>query len=117
MRTLAPLAGERALWRAVLPARGFAGFVAALPDGADWLADWAGGLVWVADDRLEVREAAVRAGGHATLMRGTPALRSRTSAFQPLPASLGKIEARVRRAFDPAGVFETGRFGDRHDAD
>ena len=28
-----------------------------------------------------------------------------------------RLEARVRRAFDPAGVFETGRFLDAADAD
>ena len=31
-------------------------------------------------------------------------------AFHPLAPGLAALEARVRRAFDPAGVFETGRF-------
>jgi glycolate oxidase FAD binding subunit len=30
--------------------------------------------------------------------------------FHPQAPALAGLETRVRRAFDPAGVFETGRF-------
>jgi glycolate oxidase FAD binding subunit len=113
LRTLSPLAGERTLWRVSLPARHAPDFLAELraTDG-DWLMDWAGGLVWYAGaaDAAAVRAAALRLGGHAMLMRGTEALRASVPAFHPLDAGVAALEERVRRAFDPAGIFETGRF-------
>jgi len=57
-----------------------------------------------------IRRAASEAGGHATLFRAPASLRSEVPAFHPQPARLAALEERVRRAFDPAGVFETGRF-------
>jgi len=111
LHTLAPLGGERPLWRVnVAPSAG-AGIVEALA-GADWLMDWAGGLVWLAfnGDPSLVRDVAARAGGHATLVRGPEALRVATPVFHPPSPGLAALEERVRRAFDPAGVFETGRF-------
>ena len=113
LRTLSPLAGERALWRVSLPARYAPDFIEAVEAGdADWLMDWAGGLVWYAgqSDAASVRAAAARLGGHAMLMRGPEALRASIPAFHPLNAGVAALEERVRRAFDPAGIFETGRF-------
>jgi glycolate oxidase FAD binding subunit len=113
LRTLSPLAGERPLWRVSLPARHAPDFLDTLQaaDG-DWLMDWAGGLVWYAgsSDAAAVRIAAATLGGHAMLMRGPEALRAAVSAFHPLDAGVAALEERVRRAFDPAGIFETGRF-------
>jgi glycolate oxidase FAD binding subunit len=120
MRTLAPLADGRPLWRVSLPARAFPAMVAQFhPWGARWLADWAGGLLWLTydGDPATLRGAAAAAGGHAMLIRGDAALRAAVPAFQPQPAALAALETRVRRAFDPAGVFETGRFGDGAHAD
>lgn len=78
-----------------------------------WRMDWAGGLVWLAsNEAAAVRAAAEAAGGHAQLARAPETLRSRVAALHPLPPVVMALEARVRRAFDPAGVFETGRFGD-----
>ncbi len=109
LRTLAPLGHERALWRInVAPSRGPAVVAALAACGADWMMDWAGGLVWAAlsGHAAEVRAAAGAAGGHATLLRdgGT------VPAFHPPAPGFARLEERVRRAFDPAGVFETGRF-------
>ena len=56
--------------------------------------------------------AAAASGGHAMLVRADSALRTRTPAFHPQAAPVAALEARVRRAFDPTGVFETGRFGE-----
>jgi glycolate oxidase FAD binding subunit len=73
--------------------------------------DWAGGLIWIAcPDGEALRAAAMAAGGHAMLWRGPEALRGRTPTLHPQPSGVAALEARVRRAFDPAGVFETGRF-------
>lgn len=113
LRTTASLPADRPLWRvSVAPSRGVDIIGALEPLGAEWLMDWAGGLVWLAIDGAdeEVRGAASRAGGHAMLVRADPAIRDAVPAFHPQSPGLAAIEARVRRAFDPAGVFETGRF-------
>lgn len=116
LRTLAPLGFERPLWRVVVPPRQSAMVAADLHShGAQSLFDWAGGLIWLTfdGDAALVRSAAAKAGGHAMLMRGSAALRAATPAFHPPSPGVCALESRVRRAFDPLGVFETGRFGDR----
>ncbi|WP_150291476.1 FAD-binding protein [Sphingobium estronivorans] len=113
LRTLDPLPADRPLWRINIPPSGAPGVVAALePHGAAWLADWAGGLLWIgfAGDPVLVRDAAARAGGHAMLVRAPAEMRAHIPAFHPQPAALAALEERVRRAFDPLGLFETGRF-------
>jgi glycolate oxidase FAD binding subunit len=113
VRTLAPLGRENPLWRVNVPARAGPKVLAALrPAGATGLLDWAGGLVWLSFDGEPdlLRHLAAGAGGHAMLVRGPPDLRARTPIFQPQPPALAALETRVRRAFDPGGVFETGRF-------
>ncbi|KAB7646268.1 FAD-binding protein [Polymorphobacter fuscus] len=111
VRTAAPLPAERPLWRIIVPASRAPGVVAAIPN-ADWLFDWAGGLVWLASDSdaAQVRQAAAAAGGHAMLVRASAAMRAAVPALHPQPAPLAQLESRVRRAFDPDGVFEIGRF-------
>jgi len=120
MRSLKPLANGPALWRAAVPAGRSPELVDALaPKGARWLMDWGGALVWLAwggESRI-VRAAAEAAGGHAQLIRASEALRRRTPALHPQPRAVKALEQRVRRAFDPMGVFETGRFLDDSDAD
>jgi len=44
------------------------------------------------------------------LVRAPEAMRAEVPALHPQPAGAAALETRVRRAFDPAGVFETGRF-------
>ena len=120
LRTLAPLADGRPLWRVNVPPGGGCAIVAATePHGARWLFDWAGGLVWLTSDGepQTVRAAAAAAGGHATLVRGPDSLRAATPPFHPPAPGVAALEARVRRAFDPAGLFETGRFLDEAHAD
>jgi glycolate oxidase FAD binding subunit len=104
-----PLRGRPALWRAHVPPSRAPDVVEAL--GGDWALDWAGGLIWSACEGADdVRWAAEAAGGHAMLVRGPIALRRSTPALHPQPAAVAALEARIRRAFDPASVFETGRF-------
>jgi glycolate oxidase FAD binding subunit len=119
LRTLASL-GEGPLWRVnVAPSAGPAVIEALEPLGARWLFDWAGGLVWLTfeGDPLLVRRAAVASGGHATLVRAPEELRARVPALHPPAPGVMALEARLRRAFDPNGLFETGRFLDTGDAD
>jgi glycolate oxidase FAD binding subunit len=106
-----PLPKDKPLWRIIAPGRNAPALVAALPE-AEWLFDWAGGLVWLASDAdpQAIRTAAANAGGHAMLIRADAAMRAAVPAFHPQPAPLAALETKVRRAFDPAGLFETGRF-------
>lgn len=120
LRDLTALASRRTLWRInVPPSRGCSVVAALEPCGAQWLFDWAGGLVWlgVDCDPGQVRAVAADAGGHATLVKGPHALRRQVPALHPTPSGVAALEARVRRAFDPSGVFETGRFPEVPSAD
>ena len=110
MRTIAPLSGAPMLWQInVAPSRA-ADVAEAL--GGEQLFDWAGGLVWIGGDQgaERVREIADAAGGHATLVRAPHEERRRTVAFHPPTRGVAALEERVRRAFDPHALFETGRF-------
>jgi glycolate oxidase FAD binding subunit len=114
LRTLRPLGQALPIWRInVPPASGSAVVDALVPDDEGrWLMDWAGGLVWLAHDgdADRVRECAANLGGHAMLLRAPEALRAGIPAFHPPAPGLAALETRVRRAFDPLGLFETGRF-------
>jgi glycolate oxidase len=55
-------------------------------------------------------------GGYATLVRAPKELRAVIPMQHPRPRGVMALEARVRRAFDPSGVFESGRFLDHNDA-
>lgn len=111
VRHATPLSASKPLWRVIVPAGRASAFIASLV-ASDWLFDWAGGLVWLASDASPqwIRATAAAAGGHAMLVRAGAAMRAAVPAFHPQPAPLAALEERVRRAFDPAGVFETGRF-------
>jgi glycolate oxidase FAD binding subunit len=120
VRTLAPLADGRCLWRINTAPSASSAMIAALEVlDARWLMDWAGGLVWLTLDgnAAAVRAGAQAAGGHAILVRAPETLRRTTPALHPQTPGVTALEARVRRAFDPLGVFETGRFLDQTDAD
>jgi glycolate oxidase FAD binding subunit len=120
---VAPLAatGERAMWRIpVAPARG-AALAEAIARTLDvvWFLDWGGGLVWasvaeVADGGAQVIRRAIRGDdgqgtGHATLVKGSPALRRAVAVFEPQPAPLAALSHRVKDAFDPAHILNPGR--------
>lgn len=70
--------------------------------------DWAGAEIWLDSDvpAPKIRLAASRAGGHATLFRGAVA---DEEVFEPLLPPLFALHQRLKRAFDPAGVFNPGR--------
>ena len=91
------------LWRMSVPP-------GAEPQGpaGDTLVDWGGALRWVRTDApaAEVRALAERAGGHATLFRGG----DRTGeVFHPLAPAVRRLHERIKAAFDPAGIFNSGR--------
>jgi glycolate oxidase FAD binding subunit len=72
------------------------------------LVEWNGALRWIAGDvaASALREAAVAAGGHATLFRGGD---KSAGVFHPLAAPLLKLHRRVKNAFDPRGILNVGR--------
>src|SRR5207248_2018737 len=106
------------------PARG-AAIGAALARALDaiWYVDWGGGLLWVAvAEHGDAGAAAVRAAlrgedgsgtGHATLVKGSPALRRAVPVFEPQPAALAALSRRVKDAFDPKHILNPGRIVDR----
>lgn len=113
------LAGA-ARWRVHLPPRLAPDLIAVLePLGIDWAMDWGGGRLWIAldDAGIAVREQAARFGGEAALVLAPVEMRARIPAFPPRPAGVAALEARVARAFDPAGVFATTRFAEDAHAD
>ena len=80
--------------------------------------DWSGGLVWIevadedAPDGLaaEIRAAIAALGaGHATLMRGSPALRAAVPPFEPQAEALAALSRRLKEQFDPRGILNPGR--------
>ena len=84
-----------------------------------WYLDWGGGLLWLAvaeqnDAGTQAIRAAIRGGdgrgtGHATLIKGSPALRRAVPVFEPQPAALAALSRRVKDAFDPRHILNPGR--------
>jgi glycolate oxidase FAD binding subunit len=119
----APVAGlaGRTIWRvSVAPSRG-AGLGEAIGRRLDavWYLDWGGGLLWAAigdaeDGGAAVIRAAIRGlggdgTGHATLVRGSAALRQAVPVFEPEPPALAALSARIRESFDPRRILNRGR--------
>jgi glycolate oxidase FAD binding subunit len=96
-------AGEEPLWRIALPP-----LAAPLELPGRTLVEWNGGLRWLKSDAPAalVREAARRAGGHATLFRAAD---KSPGAFAPLDAVNLRLQRALKAAFDPAGIFNPGR--------
>ena len=81
--------------------------------GGEYMLDWAGGLIWLALDPADDAHANHVRGaftsGHATLMRASDAVRAANPVFQPQVGALDLLSARVREAYDPAGIFNPAR--------
>jgi len=118
IRTLRMFAGsDRPLWRiSTAPSRA-AKLVAIIARTLEIRAvyDWSGGLIWL-DTTLtsdagavEIRRAIAEFGGHATLIRAERATRASLDVFQPLDLALASLTAKLKAAFDPAGILNPGR--------
>jgi glycolate oxidase FAD binding subunit len=96
-------AGPEALWRVAVPT-----VTAVLELPGRQLLEWRGGLRWLKSDAPagRVREAASRAGGHATLFRATE---KPVNAFDALDAVNLRLHRELKKTFDPAGIFNPGR--------
>jgi glycolate oxidase FAD binding subunit len=96
--------GPAPLWRISAPS---ATPLARLP--GQWLIDWGGSQRWLksAARPTDVWETAGATGGYATLFRGGDRA---GEVFPPLPPALAQLHLRLKRAFDPAGVLNPGRY-------
>jgi glycolate oxidase FAD binding subunit len=77
--------------------------------------EWHGAQRWLwapASAATQVREAAVKVGGHATLFRSSAAngdTDKQVGVFTPLNAVQQRIQNELKKQFDPAGIFNLGR--------
>jgi glycolate oxidase FAD binding subunit len=96
-------AGGESLWRLSLPATA----PALQLSGLEFI-EWGGAQRWwkTAAVAGEVRSAAARCGGHATLIRGAD---KSSGVFAPLSAAAMRIHRGLKQAFDPQRIFNRGR--------
>jgi glycolate oxidase FAD binding subunit len=97
------------IWRVFVPPAAAAACAKTLA-APFWLADWAGGALWVASDRHdEIHGVAQSFGGHAMLMRASQETRATSPVFPPEGSVKAALTRRVKEAFDPHGLFNPGR--------
>ena len=99
----AAVTGGGALWRLSVPPT-----TAPLALSGEQLIEWQGAQRWLcsAMPASTVRDAAAKAGGHATLFMAAD---KASGAFAPLKAPLDRIHRELKKSFDPNGVFNPGR--------
>jgi glycolate oxidase FAD binding subunit len=97
------LARGEALWRLSVPAT-----TGELKLSGEQFIEWGGAQRWwrTTARPAAVRDAAARAGGHATLMKGAD--RS-AGVFTPLSSVLWRTHQALKEAFDPERIFNPGR--------
>lgn len=99
-------AGPR-LWRFAVPAT-----APALGLPGKQIIEWGGAQRWLLSDELstaQIRETALRVGGHGTLFRGAA---PGEEVFQPLASGIATIHQRLKKTFDPVGILNRGRMYD-----
>jgi glycolate oxidase FAD binding subunit len=118
LRELSMLQGSTSpLWRISTAPRSGPAVVAAITRYMECRAfyDWSGGLIWTevldtADaGAADIRRVIASHGGHATLIRAAPAVRSAIDVFQPLEPDLAAITRGIKSVFDPADILNRGR--------
>lgn len=99
---------QTTLWRLALPST-----TEALDLGGETLIEWHGGQRWHKGslDPKAIKALAQSLGGHASVFRANEKTEQMLSSFKdhPLTAALVGVEDRLRKSFDPQGVFATGR--------
>jgi glycolate oxidase FAD binding subunit len=83
--------------------------------GGEAFFEWGGSLIWLAVEpqadaaHEAIRVAVDRIGGHATLLRAGPELRTAIPVFHPKPPALAALTRRVKESFDPKRILNPGR--------
>ena len=74
----------------------------------DSLLEWGGALRWLRSDAAaeEIFSTAAALQGHATLFRSS---QPEHRVFQPLPDVVMRLQQKLKKAFDPEGIFNPGR--------
>ncbi len=115
--SMMPFSTDTSLWRiSTLPTKA-PEIVFAIQKFMDSVAfyDWSGGLIWLevpaaADaGAADVRRAVATRGGHATLIRAEPEVRSVVDVFEPLKPEIERLTRGIKSAFDPSGLLNRGR--------
>jgi glycolate oxidase FAD binding subunit len=106
------------LWRiSVPPASGWQVAPLLAADGVHYLYDWGGALVWAAVPQLwpdatgaRIPEVARTLGGHASLVRASPAQRTAHALRMggAPDTEHARLHARLKAAFDPRGILNPG---------
>lgn len=109
---------EHPVWRISMPPSDGHRMVYALRKevAAEAFYDWQGGLVWLKlegepEADLVRRLVRMHGGGHAMLVRASPAVRAAVQVFEPQPPTLAALSVRLKAEFDPMGVLNPGRMG------
>ena len=115
VRDAQPLHGVDTVWRVSVKPSDAPAVIAAMPEGSASLLDWGGGLIWIglpqdaptaAHTVLQNHVGAL--GGHATLIKGSDAMRAAVPVFQPEAAGVAALSAALRKQFDPQGILNPG---------
>ena len=119
LSVLTPMTGEGAtqLWRISTAPRLASKVIDAIRRNmkAEAFYDASGGVIWLevtasADaGAADIRRILASHGGHATLMRAAPEVRSAVEVFQPMSAVVERLSAGIKAAFDPARILNPGR--------
>ena len=75
--------------------------------------EWHGGLRWLwapASEQVQIRQAASKAGGSASIfIAGSASAAGSIARYSPLEPAIAQIHRRIKAEFDPAGIFNRGR--------
>jgi glycolate oxidase FAD binding subunit len=117
IRDVTPLGSDRqnTIWRVSVAPSAAPALLTAWRNTIDfrYFLDWGGGLIWLAvtgadDGGASIIRSALTSG-HATMIRGSDALRAALPVFQPQPREVAALTARVKESFDPKRIFNRGR--------
>lgn len=110
------MGGSGQLWKLSITPNKLADIISAYEATfkCDFIADWAGGLVWMRCDNTiegnEIRDViAQHGGGHGHLIRSAD--NPKTAVFHPQAEPIAQLQQRIKSAFDPLHLLNSGIMG------